>query len=278
MYRIHVLTADNERLLNNSLINALAPVWRERGDIVSVGHRLPGSCDCLIAHTDRTVVDNSFFPTVDPGVRIINGRARDIRKSVVSTALLRPDSDWDGPVIIKTDANAHAGEEYHVHGNLDVIRFGKVLAARLLPWQWLRELPYRSYPILPDMESVPGWVWHDRRFVVERFLPEREGEHYVLRIWMFFGEQGYCMKVRGALPLVKSRELLDVKVLDSVPDEVRAARERHGLDFGKIDFVIHDGKPLVLDVNKTPTVYLNRRGKPGEYVRRLSTGLDDLMK
>jgi hypothetical protein len=38
-----------------------------------------------------------------------------------------------------------------------------------------------------------------------------------------------------------------------VPDEIRAERERLGFDFGKFDFVIHDGRPILLDANKTPS-------------------------
>ena len=63
-----------------------------------------------------------------------------------------------------------------------------------------------------------------------------------------------------------------------VPDEVRAVRRRHGLDFGKIDFVLHDGKAMVFDVNKTPTVYLNKAGQPGKFVRSLADGIDGFLK
>jgi hypothetical protein len=37
-----------------------------------------------------------------------------------------------------------------------------------------------------------------------------------------------------------------------VPDEVVSLRRQLGLDYGKIDYVIHDNQVVILDVNKTP--------------------------
>lgn len=36
-----------------------------------------------------------------------------------------------------------------------------------------------------------------------------------------------------------------------VPDELIKLRQELGLDYGRIDFTIYDGKAVVLDVNKT---------------------------
>ncbi len=37
-----------------------------------------------------------------------------------------------------------------------------------------------------------------------------------------------------------------------VPEKLRAERERLGFDFGKFDFVMHNGEPLLFDANRTP--------------------------
>ena len=37
-----------------------------------------------------------------------------------------------------------------------------------------------------------------------------------------------------------------------MPDERRAERERLGFDYGKFDFVVREGKAILLDANKTP--------------------------
>jgi len=37
-----------------------------------------------------------------------------------------------------------------------------------------------------------------------------------------------------------------------VPEAIRAARRHLGFDYGKFDFVIHQGQPILLDTNSTP--------------------------
>ena len=274
---LHILTQPKERLQRIHLIEALAGIWREQGDAITYGDRPPPETDAVIVHTDNSTVEDELFAHVGAGVPVVNLNARSILKSRVSQLLLDRQDSWDGPVIIKTDANCHAGEEYAYHG-LDIPRLVRIFAGRVLPWQWTGELPFRRYPILDSKEQVPDWVWNDKRLVVDKFAPERDGELYVLRLWMFFGEEEYCMRVTSDLPVVKSRRLIDVKLENSVPDSVRAIRRKHGLDFGKIDFVIRDGEAFVFDVNKTPTVHLNKKGKPGPFVQRLARGLDGLLQ
>jgi hypothetical protein len=274
---LHVLTARKERMQRIHLICVLADIWRERGGTVTFGDTPPDNADACICHTDLSFIEDDFINRAKSGVPLVNGAARNILKSNVSQMLLDKDSKWNGSVLIKTNANAHAGEEYAYHG-LDIPRLMKIFAGRVIPWQWTGELPFRQYPILDGLADVPDWVWRDNGLVVEKFRPERDGELYVLRLWMFFGDQGYCMKVRGELPIVKSRKLVSVDLIKDVPEEVIAVRKKLGLDFGKIDFVMHDGKAIVFDVNKTPTVFLNKQGKPGAYVRSLADGLDALLK
>ena len=62
-----------------------------------------------------------------------------------------------------------------------------------------------------------------------------------------------------------------------VPEELRAWRHRLGFDYGKFDFVVRDGVPILLDVNRTPTVPPNltdavRRGQ-GELARGIEAFL-----
>jgi hypothetical protein len=37
-----------------------------------------------------------------------------------------------------------------------------------------------------------------------------------------------------------------------VADALRAERARLGFDYGKFDFISHDGRPILFDVNRTP--------------------------
>ena len=56
------------------------------------------------------------------------------------------------------------------------------------------------------------------------------------------------------------------------PSELEAFREANGFDFGKFDYVEHDGRPILLDINKTPTIVSSRAKTRMQY---LSGGLRD---
>ena len=51
-------------------------------------------------------------------------------------------------------------------------------------------------------------------------------------------------------PAVKGRTVTRFEQIPPEP-EVRALREKLGFDYGKFDFVVHGGRPVILDVNKT---------------------------
>jgi len=132
-------------------------------------------------------------------------------------------------------------------------------------------LPRVGYPVLDNLSRVPGWVWRREDLVVERFLPEREGDEYALRVWLFFGDQEYGARLFSRERVVKVRSITRYEYLDSVPDSLRAFRRRVGLDFGKIDYVLVDGEAILLDANKTPMV--SPRPTPSPNLIRLAAGL-----
>jgi hypothetical protein len=76
----------------------------------------------------------------------------------------------------------------------------------------------------------------------------------------------------GKNPIVKAGNRTRHEYLKEVPVELRAIRKRLGMDFGKFDYVIFNGEPVLLDVNKTPTIAGN--GPPGENLLRLASGIN----
>ncbi len=59
--------------------------------------------------------------------------------------------------------------------------------------------------------------------------------------------------------------------LASTPDAIRGLRRRLGIDYGKLDYVVHDGEVVLLDVNRTPAVsMLERFGMTQNAVRHLA--------
>jgi hypothetical protein len=128
--------------------------------------------------------------------------------------------------------------------------------------------------VLPRLAAVPDWVWSDPQLLVERFVPERDAGRYCLRGWMFFGARSYSYRLFSTHPLVKSGSMIGHEFLAGPPPELESIRARHGFDFGKFDYVQVDGRTILLDANKTPTVTGD-----GESPRLLdlSEGIEELL-
>jgi hypothetical protein len=121
-----------------------------------------------------------------------------------------------------------------------------------------------GYPVYARTADVPGWVWGDRRFVVQRFLAEREGGGYGIRRWFFLGPAEFAYRAVGQTPVVAGDDHADWLRLDDVPGDVRDLRARLRLDHGKIDFAVIGGESVVYDVN--PAVSVD--GPPGCVIQR----------
>jgi hypothetical protein len=116
-----------------------------------------------------------------------------------------------------------------------------------------RPVQGKDYLIFDSLAQVPEDIWVDDRFVVERFLPEREGDRYYLRWYCFIGDRFRSMRIGANDPLVKRSNLDHREVALPVPPEVVALRESLGMDFGRMDYTMHEGKPIIFDVNTTST-------------------------
>jgi hypothetical protein len=205
---------------------------------------------------------------------VINGSVLDISKRMHSSNLLLRDDAWDGPVIVKTDLNHFGLPERADMASAPAAATAPDCRENLGHWQEARRLPDRHYPMLPSLQDVPEWVWNDPSYVVERFLPEREGELYCLRGWMFLGSFSYGWRLLGTDHMVKVSSVVRYEFIDEVPDELIALKQQTGFDFGKFDYVIHDGHPVVLDLNKTPAF----AGDPASpRLKHLSCGIDEFL-
>ena len=67
------------------------------------------------------------------------------------------------------------------------------------------------------------------------------------------GSRERCTRFVTADRISKAADVLKYEPAE-VPPELRAERERLGFDFGKFDFVMHDGEPILLDANRTPGI------------------------
>ncbi len=109
---------------------------------------------------------------------------------------------------------------------------------------------WSDYQVFEHKDQVPLSLWYDSQVVVERFLPEIENDLYHLRMCILFGDYKSCRRFSSTSPLVKatsSNQIVQIK-----PHPITETwRKKFKLDYGKLDYVIHQGQPVLIDVNKT---------------------------
>ena len=229
---------------------------------------LPG--DAALLHVDSTIVHEEYLALRSRYACTINFGTADISKRKVSRSLLNEDDSWDGPVIIKANLNNSAIME-DIH-NRKALRLG-----RSVPHPGVSRCA--EYRVVSSLRNVPEGVWEDPALVVERFVPEPadEGDGFVLRTWVFMGPRERCTRMVTPTSLSKAGDVIRYEAIQ-VPPELRAERERLKFDFGKFDFVMHDGAPILLDANRTPGVAAAIRPMMKAGARNLAEGLNALLK
>ncbi|HEV2365070.1 MAG TPA: hypothetical protein VGS12_12840 [Caulobacteraceae bacterium] len=239
-----VVHAAEDQPCSGYLLGCFFRSWLQLGHRVSVAagfEQLP-MADVAVLHVDLSLVPGPYLAAMRRYPAAVNGRARDIRKRTVSRHRVRPGDGWAGPVIVKTDLNFGGASEWLLYQRSGGKRwFGR-------PPRPPRTQPYEIYP---SAAAAPKRVWSAPDLIVERFLPEWDASGFHMRSWTFFGEKERCTRYRSDKPIIK---LSDVTGKQSVPvpQELRAERERLGFDFGKFDFVVHEGRAVLLDANRTP--------------------------
>lgn len=244
----------------DSLIGQLLPLWRAAGldTRVVAGPAPAGAGRVGILHVDLTRVPPAYasLRTVYPA--LLNAAVDDIGKRRTSPALgLSRDDAYDGPVIVKTALNAGGVPERVArrrsqpwHARLVGTLIDHVFPRRPTGRWWHRD---RSYPIFPRQSAVPAWVWRRLDLLVQRFVPERAGAGYALRIWYFLGDADFHLVRYGPSPLFPRGLAAGGELLAEIPPELRAVRTSWGFDFGKLEYVLPGGAPVLLDANKTPS-------------------------
>jgi hypothetical protein len=227
------------------LAHSLAVFWRERGHrvVVHAGRENLPAADLALLHVDLTVVPEPYRQLLDSYPRVLNAAVLDVSKRRISRQLVTgPDDAWHGPVVVKTDANYGGLPEQSLRRSA-----GEAGVRTAIP----DAIALEDYPVFPDAHAVPSRVWSMPELVVERFLPERDSRGFYMRHWTFLGDRERSNRYRAAVPIMKSSDIIDGEPVP-VPDEIRAWRDRLGFDFGKFDYVVHDGRCVLLDVNRTP--------------------------
>jgi hypothetical protein len=272
-HKIAVLTHAKDKLESSSyLLNLLLDAWQKSGIEIVVlrGTDHFQAADALILHVDLTVIPQDYVACSKRYPVVINGRVYDISKRRISANILRAGDPYQGEVIVKTNRNAGGLRERTKERRGLLKRVYK-----RLPWSWTGKLSPDSYPIFPTPAAVPRAVWYNPRLVVEKYLPEREGEYYCLRQWIFFGDREVNQRVFSPEPIVKSRNVIHREYDLPIPDALRARRSKLGFDYGKFDYVLVNGEVALLDANRTPfSNPTNPSPRLSAIVNELARGLD----
>ena len=277
-----VLIITNSGVSETSLIKWLGECWMDLGCRVHVVSDLNSRIDADIAflHVDMTNVSSDVLEFSKRYPVVINGRTVSISKEIFSDQMLEKNKKYTGKVIVKTKENYGGMPELN-GGNFPNFKRRAAALTRKLAlsesikirimkyylWRHVSALDPKKYPVFGSQADVPTGVWGNPKLMVEKFLPELDEEgRYILRHWYFFGDKEFSRTLLSKNSIVKwscmnemeressSKEWWDVNVVSKadIPSDVRKVRKSLGMDFGRIDWVMHHGKPIVFDANKTP--------------------------
>ena len=265
----------------NYVLRVLADEWRKQGlevDVVTSFQQPTGPDTLVFPHLDRTKTHPGLTDLLSRSARVVNGAVTDISKRAISRHLLSSTLDFDGPVIVKTDLNYGGAREIR-----DLKRRGGPEGAALRalerqPWQVSGLLRGEEYRLYDHPTLVPRAVWSNPRLVVEKFLPEREGDLYCLRQYVFLGDCEITTRSFAEQPIIKSSNVVRREVLDDTPEAVRAFRRELGFDFGKFDYVMHGDEAIIFDVARTPSYDANSKaGSAGSLMLKLVPGIEPFL-
>jgi hypothetical protein len=271
----------------NYLVHPLAKKWEAMGLHVSVlrGTRSVAPADVLLPHIDLTIVPTNYHALMRRYPRVINQRILDISKSTISGNMVGPGNPYDGPVIVKTDRNYGGLPEQRLthRGWRSLLRtaWGRAAPRRRssgsAAWGIVEWLDSGSYPVFPSLRDVPRQVFENSHLVVERFLPEMDGDKYCVRYCYAFGSREFTLLLKSRSPVIKGSNVEAWEEVEG-PVAVRHLRSQLGLDYAKIDYVLRESSVVLLDVNRTPGCStLDRLRLTEEVAHRLAGGILELI-
>ena len=256
-------------------MRGIGEVWRQQGmrvSLVTDPTQTPDA-DLAILHVDLTVVPDEYLRLMQHYPQTINAGVGDISKRRISRNLVRDGDGYRGPVIVKTNRNYGGVPESHCDRRSTLQRYLRA-ARRRMHWSWRSELDVWKYPIFDSPSRVPLPVWFNPDLVVERFLPERSGDLYCMRMWTFLGDAEENITMFARQPIIKSRVAIR-KEKTEVPPELRQMRRELGFDYGKFDYGIVDGRVVLYDANRTPV--FRPTPENAALCKKLAAGIDSLL-
>ena len=254
-----VITDNPQSIVKKTyLLSYLIPLWTEKGITIEIS--TPQNCkdaDLAVLHVDLTNVPELYSQACQKYPAVLNGSFLNSAKSVISHQLITPEDHYEGPVIIKTEANFGGILEYLLKKQNQKTATDNTPDDKTeVTWDNVEAIPPEQYPVLKSISLVPDAVWNNPHLVVEKFLPERDEKGlYILRGCLFFGDKEVNLRVKSKFPVVKGSGIIEREILKSdTPNQLKEMRKALKIDFGRLDYVINNGNIVLYDVNKTATL------------------------
>ncbi len=258
MIHIAVLFHRNQgqEVVGHYVINELAHTWRSRGDRVTYlfGTQTYVPADILIVHVDLSMVPEPYLEFAAQYPVVLNGELSDIRKVQISQNLVALGDEWRGPVVVKSDLNSSGQPERTLSASWIERQSG--LARKIAQaGRRLRSpnMPRREasiYTVFDSTNDIPSRWFDYGATVVERFLPEIENDLYHLRMVQILGDRRVGTRLASPEPIVKAASSIATTEMEPHPMVDEWCARLH-VDYGKLDYVLHEGEAVLLDVNKT---------------------------
>jgi len=258
-YHFAILFHDADRfIVGQYAATALAEFWRRDGHTVTYifGVKKFVPADLLLVHVDLSVVPDEYLTFARQYPIVLNGKIKDIRKSTFSQYILKQDDDYSGPVLIKSNFN-YVGIPEALRLNRSRsgdfpagFSFSKSIRTLLKVVQYRFFKERSDYLIFDNLSKVPPELFKRQDIIVQRFCPEYENGFYHVRSYLFMGDHYICEHASSRQKIVKDVTIIKRKTVDVHP-EIEKIRYELKFDYGKFDYVIHEGAPVLLDINKT---------------------------
>jgi len=243
---------------------------KRRGHSVRIlsGTSARPEADIAVLHVDATVTPEAYVEYAGRFPFCLNNGAVDIAKRSVSTAVVGRGDAWKGEVVVKSNLNHWGAPEKQL--NRQSRRAGK-------PEPFPGAAVFDRYHVYTSLAGVPPAFFERKDLVVEKFVPEPDPDGFAARFWFFCGERERCTRHVSPQKFVKSEDTIRREAVP-VPDELRALRRKLGFDYGKFDFVMHEGRAVLLDANKIPGRARNLSSFIGAGNANLADGFEGLIR
>ena len=247
---------DEGKDLSCYTIHHIAELWKKSGlnvvYVYGIEKHIPA--DLIIVHIDFSIVPQEYLDYAANYPIALNGKLKNICKSDFSKGLLQPGSDWDGGVIVKSNFN-HGGIQELIYSNTlrkpHVDLYFRIISKmnRILGRDPLFSNPY-DYKVFDNIKMVPKKWFRSPKAIIEKFVPETENNLYHIRMFQILGDHWICERLASPNPIVKGGNCIKVEVVEPEEEVFQWCKELN-LDYGKLDYVVKDNKPILLDINKT---------------------------